>query len=215
MAQEIAISLLDVQKKFGTHIVLDTINLEIQKGEVYGLVGRNGCGKTVLLKLITGFLIPSSGKIVVLGKHIGHDADFPNDVGFLIEMPGFLANESGINNLKYLASTSKKCTEKDIIDTMKVVNLDPKSKKKTGKYSLGMKQRLGIAQAIMEKPQILILDEPMNGLDKHGVEEMRNLFLEMKKKGCTILLASHNKDDIDILCDHVYELDAGIMEKIR
>ena len=145
----------------------------------------------------------------VSGKVIGKDADIPDNVGLIIETPGFLPNYSGFKNLKLLACIKRKIDDKKIMETMERVGLDPKSKKHVNKYSLGMRQRLGIAQAIMEDPDILVLDEPMNGLDNEGVEEMRELFLNLRNEGKTILLASHNKGDIEYLCDTVREMDHG------
>ena len=169
----------------------------------------------MLLKCICGFLRPTSGHVSVNHKIIGQDIDFPQKLGFIIETPGFLMNYSGYKNLKYLASIKKEIDDIAIKEAMELVGLDPEDKKHVGKYSLGMRQRLGIAQAIMEKPDILILDEPMNGLDKSGVEEMRKLFLKIQSEGKLILLTSHNKEDIDVLCDEVYEMDMGNLMRIR
>ena len=146
-------------------------------------------------------------------KIVGQDIDFPQKLGFIIETPGFLMNYSGYKNLKYLASIQKNIDDEEIKESMSLVGLDSADKKHVGKYSLGMRQRLGIAQAIMEKPDILILDEPMNGLDKNGVQEMRELFLQMKSEGKLILLTSHNREDIEVLCDEVYEMEDGILTK--
>ena len=146
-------------------------------------------------------------------KIVGQDIDFPQKLGFIIETPGFLMNYSGYKNLKYLASIQKNIDDEAIKESMSLVGLDSADKKHVGKYSLGMRQRLGIAQAIMEKPDILILDEPMNGLDKNGVQEMRKLFLQMKEEGKLILLTSHNREDIEVLCDEVYEMEDGILTK--
>lgn len=206
---DIVIKVNNVTKSFKTATVLDCISIDFEKGKIYGLVGRNGSGKTMLLKCICGFVIPTEGTITVNGKTIGKDVDIPENLGLIIETPGFLPNYDGFNNLKFLAMIKNKISNNDINEIMKKVGLDNVGKKHVGKYSLGMRQRLGIAQAIMENPDILILDEPMNGLDNNGVEEMRKLFLDLKKEGKTILLASHGKEDISILCDKVYELDHG------
>lgn len=160
-------------------------------------------------------MIPSSGNILVNGKQVGRDIDFPDSMGLIIESPGFLPNISGFKNLKLLADLKGKIKDKDIYEAISKVGLDPKSKKHVGKYSLGMRERLGIAQAIMEDPELLILDEPFNGLDKHGVQDVYQLITEMKNMGKTILLASHNAVDIEILCDTVCEMDAGVLERIR
>ena len=156
---------------------------------------------------------PTAGTISVNNKIVGQDIDFPQKLGFIIETPGFLMNYSGYKNLKYLASIQKNIDDEGIKESMSLVGLDSADKKHVGKYSLGMRQRLGIAQAIMEKPDILILDEPMNGLDKNGVQEMRELFLQMKSEGKLILLTSHNREDIEVLCDEVYEMEDGILTK--
>lgn len=206
---DIIIKLDNVSKSFKTTTVLNNISQEFEKGKIYGLVGRNGSGKTMLLKCICGFVAPTEGKVVVNGKVVGKDVDIPEDIGLIIETPGFLPNYDGFNNLKFLAMINNKISDEDIRNVMKKVGLDNVGKKHVGKYSLGMRQRLGIAQAIMENPSILILDEPMNGLDNSGVEEMRKLFLGLKKEGKTILLASHGKEDISILCDRVLEMDHG------
>lgn len=205
------IDVVNVSKKFGSETVVNDVSLSLDKGKIYGIIGRNGSGKTVLFKMIIGFLRPSSGKIFVDGLEIGKDTDFAKETGIIIETPGFLGGLSGYKNLEYLASINNKIGKAEIREYMGKVGLDPDNRKKVRKYSLGMRQRLGIAQAIMENPHILILDEPMNGLDKQGVEDMRTLFLNLKKQGVTILLASHNREDIDILCDKVYEIDDGYL----
>ncbi len=199
----------NVTKKFGNVIALDRVNISFETGKIYGITGRNGSGKTVLFKTMIGYLKPSEGRVVVRDKEIGKDTDFADNMGIIIENPGFLSRYTGYKNLEYLASIQKLIGKEQIRESMERVGLDPDSKKKVGKYSLGMKQRLGIAQAIMENPDILILDEPMNGLDNQGVEDVRNILLGLKKEGKTIILASHNKEDIEILCDEVYEMDHG------
>ena len=210
-----AISVQNVTKRFGEEIVLDNVSCDFEAGKIHGIIGNNGSGKTVFMKCICGFLIPDKGKIFVNYKQVGKDCDFPDDVGVIIETPGFLPNISGIKNLQILASLRKRIDRGIIIETIRRVGLDPTMKKHVGKYSLGMRQRLGIAQAIMEDPSVLILDEPLNGLDKHGVREMRELIKELRGQGKTIILASHNQSDIDELCDTVWEIDAGIMTVIR
>lgn len=199
----------NLTKKFGSVTALDRINISFQAGKIYGIIGRNGSGKTVLFKTMIGYLKPTGGRIVVGEKEIGKDIDFADNMGIIIENPGFLSRYTGYKNLEYLASIRKIIGKEQIRESMKRVGLDPDSKKKVGKYSLGMKQRLGIAQAIMENPDILILDEPMNGLDNQGVDDVRNILLKLKEEGKTIILASHNKEDIEILCDQVYEMEHG------
>lgn len=206
------ITVEDVTKKYGTVTVLDHVSIAFKKGNIYGIVGRNGSGKTVLFKSMIGYVKPTSGCIRVNGKEIGKDVDFAENIGVIIENPGFLKNYSGYKNLEYLAGIRKIIGKKEIRESMNLVGLDPDNKKKVGKYSLGMRQRLGIAQAIMENPDILILDEPMNGLDNQGVEDIRNILLQLKEQGKTIVLASHNKEDIELLCDEVFEMDHGKMK---
>ena len=213
--RDIAISVQNVSKDFGQERVLKSVSRDFEKGKIHGIVGNNGSGKTVLMKCICGFLIPTEGTVTVNGKHVGRDVDFPPGLGLIIETPGFLPNLSGAKNLEILASLNKKIGLAEIADSIRRVGLDPLMKKPVGKYSLGMRQRLGIAQAIMEDPALLILDEPLNGLDKHGVREMRDLIKGLKADGKTILLASHNQGDIDELCDTVCEMDAGVMTIIR
>ncbi|EOS76335.1 MAG: ABC transporter ATP-binding protein [Lachnospiraceae bacterium] len=203
------ISIENLTKKFGDVTVIDNVNLSIERGKIYGIIGRNGSGKTVLFKLITGYLSPTGGRVVVSGKEIGKDIDFADNIGIIIENPGFLKGYTGFKNLAYLAGIRNVIGKEEIRESMEKVGLDPDSNKKVGKYSLGMKQRLGIAQAIMENPEILILDEPMNSLDNQGVEEIRKLLMELRDEGKTIVLASHNKEDIEILCDKVCEMDRG------
>lgn len=210
--REDVIIIENVCKSFRDEQVLKNITYTLKAGKIYGLIGNNGSGKTVLLKCICGFLIPDSGRILVWGKQIGRDVDFPENIGAIIESPGFLPNMTGMKNLRILAALNGKIKNDDIRKAVCKVGLDPDLKKNVGKYSLGMRQRLGIAQAIMENPDILILDEPFNGLDKKGIEEIRRLIQELKQEGKTILLVSHNQKDIDILCDEVCEIDNGRLE---
>ena len=212
---DIVIRVEGVYKRFGTDTVLKDVSRSFERGRIHGIVGNNGSGKTVLMKCICGFLIPDGGSITVNGERVGVDVDFPRDMGLIIETPGFLPNITGVKNLEILASLNKKIGLREIAASMRAVSLDPSMNKPVGKYSLGMRQRLGIAQAIMENPSLLILDEPLNGLDKHGVMEMRQLIKGLKEQGKTILLASHNQGDIDELCDTVCEMDAGVMTMIR
>ncbi|MBD5555893.1 MAG: ATP-binding cassette domain-containing protein [Roseburia sp.] len=213
MESSAAIRVENAVKVYGNQTVLDHVSLEIRSGEICGIVGRNGSGKTVLFKSICGFTPLTEGRITVGDKVIGKDVDMPDRVGAIIENPGFLNNYSGYKNLKFLAMIRKRIGKEEIHRAIKKVGLDPDSKKWVGKYSLGMRQRLGLAQAIMENPDILILDEPMNGLDNQGVEDMRKMLLEQRDQGKTILMASHNPADIDILCDVVYEMDQGVLRE--
>ena len=199
----------DIVLRFKKDILLDHVSYKCEQGKIHGIVGRNGSGKTLLMKCICGFIRPNEGHIYVRDKEIGKDIDFTPDTGIIIETPGFIPYYSGYRNLKVLAAINNHISRKDIENAMYQVGLDPTMKKRVATYSLGMRQRLGIAQAIMEDPSLIILDEPFNGLDKHGVEEMREYFLSLKKKGKTILLTSHNTEDIEYLCDTVVEMDHG------
>ena len=205
----------NVTKKFGEAVVLDNVSAEFEGGKVHGLIGRNGSGKTMLMKCICGIVPVTSGSISVDGKIIGKDTDIPKDVGVIIEAPGFLPGYTAYENLKFLALINRKIGKAEIKEAIKSVGLNPDDKKRVGKFSLGMRQRLGLAQAIMEDPDLLILDEPMNGLDKDGVSDMRQYLLDLKAQGKTILTASHSAEDIDVLCDTVCEMDKGRLTKIR
>lgn len=206
------IKVKDVCKYFGKTQVLDHVNMECRQGEITGIIGRNGAGKTVLFKIICGLLSLDSGEILINGIKRERQADVLPSVGIIIEEPAFLKNYSGIKNLEYLYTINNKNNRRYLESNMEKVGLDPKSKKHVGKYSMGMRQRLAIAQSIMEEPEFLVLDEPFNGLDSHGVNEMRELFLELKKRGKVILIASHNSEDINILCDNVYSMESGILK---
>ncbi len=208
---ENCIEVQNVVKRFRDQVVLKNVSISFEKGQIHGIVGRNGSGKTVLFKCICGLMHPEEGVILVNGKRVGRDVDMPEDIGAIIEAPGFLPNYSGYKNLRFLANIRRKIGKEEILNVLKTVGLDPESRKHVGKYSLGMRQRLGIAQAIMEDPEILILDEPMNGLDNAGVQDIRALLLKLKEQGKTILLASHNHEDIAALCDTVHEMDGGIL----
>lgn len=209
------IKVKDVCKYFGKTQVLDHVNMECRQGEITGIIGRNGAGKTVLFKIICGLLSLDSGEILINGIKRERQADVLPSVGIIIEEPAFLKKYSGIKNLEYLYMINNKNNRQYLESIMEKVGLDPKSKKHVGKYSMGMRQRLAIAQSIMEEPEFLVLDEPFNGLDIHGVNEMRELFLELKKRGKVILIASHNSEDINILCDNVYSMESGILNVIR
>ena len=209
----VAIKVENVYKSFGKTVVLQDINVLFEKGKIHGLIGRNGSGKTMLMKCICGFVPVSSGEIIINGKILKNGKEIPDNIGVIIETPGFLPAYSAYRNLKFLADIKGKISKQEIYEAISKVGLDPKSKKHVGKYSLGMRQRLGLAQAIMEDPDILILDEPMNGLDKDGVKDMQNYLLDLVAKGKTIIIASHSSEDISILCDEVYEIDKGILTK--
>ncbi len=195
--------------------ILNNVSMHFDRRKIHGLIGRNGSGKTMLMKCICGFVKLTSGEIFVDNKQIGKDCDFPDNTGIIIETPGFIPYYSGYKNLKLLADLRKRISSDEVKEAMKKVELDPELKLHVRKYSLGMRQRLGLAQAIMENPDLLILDEPMNGLDKDGVADMRKYLLELKAQGKTILIASHSAEDIDILCDTVCEMDKGVLTRLQ
>ena len=205
----------NVTKKLGDTVVLNNISVAFDDKKIHGLVGRNGSGKTMLMKCICGFVPVTSGRITVNDKEIGKDIDVPESCGIIIETPGFLPEYSGYRNLKFLADIKGNVKKEAIMDAIRSVGLDPSSKKHVGKYSLGMRQRLGLAQAIMEDPDLLILDEPMNGLDKEGVSDMRKYLIDLKNKGKTLIIASHSTEDIETLCDTVFEMEKGSLTQIR
>lgn len=204
----------DLCLTIGKTEILKNVNVSFESGMIHGLVGRNGSGKTMLMKCICGFVRPTSGEVIVEGKRVGRDIDFPQNMGFIIETPGFIPYYSGYKNLKLLAGLNRKISKEQVRESMKQVGLDPDLKRHVRKYSLGMRQRLGIAQAIMEDPELLILDEPFNGLDKDGVKEMRKYLLSLKERGKTILICSHSAEDISVLCETVHEMDKGVIQRL-
>ena len=195
--------------------VLDNINLSLEKGRIYGFFGRNGSGKTMLFRAILGLIKASTGKILIDGKVLGNEIEFPNSCGVIIENPGFWEEYTGFKNLKLLASIKNEISDEEISKWMKVFDLDPMDKKVYRKYSLGMKQKLALTQAFMENPELLILDEPTNALDEESVKNVRKLILEEKEKGKIILIASHNKEDINLLSDEKFKLDKGHLSKFE
>lgn len=208
------IDIKNVSLRIGKTDILKSINISFEEGRIHGLIGRNGSGKTMLMKCICGFIRPTSGIITVGGKQIGKDIDFPENMGIIIEAPGFIPYYFGYKNLKLLAGLKGKIGKNEIIKSMEQVGLDPYLKRHVRKYSLGMRQRLGLAQAIMENPDLLILDEPMSGLDKEGVSDMRGYLKLFREQGKTILIASHSAEDISILCDTVCEMDKGVLSSM-
>ncbi|SEN68614.1 ABC-2 type transport system ATP-binding protein [Mesobacillus persicus] len=209
------ITLENVSKKFKGNTLFNQVNLNIEKGRIYGIVGPNGSGKSVLFKMICGFIYPDEGNLIVEGKLIGQSKNrFPNNFGIIIDRPGYIANKTGFQNLKELASILGVIDEDKIEDTMELVGLLPESDQKVKNYSLGMKQKLAIAQAIMEDQQVLILDEPFNALDFDSVKHIRKLLDSYRQEGRTILITSHNQEDIDILCDSVYRINNFKLEKV-
>ena len=209
-----AIEVKNLSLQIDKHQILQGVTVSFEEGKIHGLIGRNGSGKTMLMKCICGFVHPTAGTVVVQNQQVGKDIDFPDDMGIIIETPGFIPQYSGLRNLKLLAALNRKIGTEQIRAAMRSVGLDPDMKRKVRKYSLGMRQRLGLAQAIMENPSILILDEPFNGLDKEGVEEMRSYLLNLRKQGKTVLIASHSAEDISVLCDTVHEMDHGMITEL-
>ena len=203
------ITVKNLSLKIQKDVILSDIDLHIERGKITGLVGRNGCGKTMLMKCITGFVKPTQGEVIFDGKKIGEEIDFQKNTGIIIETPAFVPYYSGYKNLMELAMLQKKIGKAEVEAVLKQVGLYEARHKLVRKYSLGMRQRLGIAQALMENPETLILDEPMNGLDNECVALVRGILAELKKQGKTILLVSHNAEDIRVLCDVIYEMDKG------
>lgn len=212
---DIVIEVKHLNKEFKDNPVLRDVSLTCKTGKIYGVVGYNGSGKTVLFKCICGFLRPTKGDIIIRGETLGKKHDFIQDAGVIIEEPAFVRNYTAIKNLEFLYMIRHKRDRQHLEDVLKTVGLNPKENKKVGQFSLGMKQRLAIAQGIMENQSILIFDEPMNGLDKKGVTDIRNLLLQKKNEGKTIIIASHNREDIDLLCDEVYEIEDGYLKRER
>lgn len=193
--------------------ILTDINLTFESGKIYGLHGHNGSGKTMLLRAICGLILPTSGSVTVDGKTVGKDIEFPDSVGVIIENMSLIPEYTGFKNLQLLAGIKKKIGDSEIRDTLTSVGLDPDDKRKVKEYSLGMKQKLNFAQAIMEKPELLLLDEPTNAMDVQTVEKVRSILVEMKEKGTLIIIASHNKEDLDALCDEFIDICDGKIQR--
>lgn len=209
------ITLENVTKKIRGSMIIDDVTLSLDSGNVYGLCGYNGCGKTMLMRLIAGLIIPTTGKISFDGKILGKDIDFPESMGILIENPAFLSGLTGFDNLKLLSSIKKEITEDVITKTITRVGLNPKDKKKYRKYSLGMKQRLGIASAIMESPKLIILDEPTNALDSNGVDIAKKIIAEERDRGALVIVTCHERSILEEISDVIYSIEHGrIIEKI-
>ena len=225
------IEIKNISKIYGKNQALKQVNYIFHSGKVYGLVGANGCGKTTLMRCICGFTQPDSGYVVVNGCLVGgkntlrrlrregleaaHDkiADFSPSTGVIIEEPGFLNHLSGMDNLKLLMAVGGRDSVEQAAEAMRAVELDPNEKKPVGQYSLGMRQRLGFAQAVMENPDVLLLDEPFNAMDAHAMEEVHSLIAQLRSKGKTIVIASHSVEDIRRACDTVLQMDAGVIVK--
>jgi len=213
-ADHASVRLLEVTKAFGQKVVLEAVNLAVAPGEICGLMGRNGSGKTTLLRIICGLVRPTSGQVIVLGENIAATGRFPADVGAIIEHPGFLPQYTGKRNLEFLAMIRGRIGMPEIEAAMRRVGLDPDLRTPVGKYSLGMRQRLGIAQAIMERPKVLVLDEPTSALDERGVEEVHTLLRQLRDDGVAIVLTSHDRDEIQQLCDSALVLEGGRLKPL-
>lgn len=209
------IRIQNLTKMIRKKTVLDHVDVVFTGGNIYGLYGRNGCGKTMLLRAICGLIYPTEGEILFDDKVLHKDMDFPDDIGVVIENVELLPQYDAYTNLKLLAEIKGKIGETEIKDMMERIGLDPDDRKKAGAFSLGMKQKLAIAQAMMEEPDVLLLDEPTNGLDEESVYNIRQMLLEEKERGCIILLASHNKEDLSILADHIVKMEEGKIEEIK
>lgn len=196
-------------KNFKKVTVLDDINLTLESGKVIGLKGKNGSGKTMLMRAISGLILPTSGKVFINDKELGKQISFPPSIGLLIENPSFIANYTGFKNLKILASIQNKISDEEIREAIRKVGLKPDDPRTFKKYSLGMKQRLGIAAAIMEKPDIVILDEPINALDEAGAGLIKGILDELKANGSLIIIACHDTEELNYLSDEVYEIYEG------
>ena len=203
------IELKDVEKTIRGVTVLQGINVRFEAGRVYGLKGKNGCGKTMLMRLICGLIRPTHGTVDINGEILGKEISFPHSIGALIENPAFIDGYTGFKNLQILASIQGKIGDEEIRDALRKVGLDPDDKRKYRKYSLGMKQRLGIACAFMEHPEIVVLDEPINALDDKGVELVHDILHDLKEKGTLVIIACHDQEEMEQLADEIYLMGEG------
>lgn len=203
------INIDNISKSFDKGLVLNNINLYFESGKVYGLKGRNGSGKTMLLRAISGLILPDKGTIKIDDKILGDDLSFPPSVGVLIENPGYIPELSGKENLKNIADIKSVISDDEINEIMKYFDLEPESKKPVKKYSLGMKQKLGLCMAFMEDPELILLDEPMNALDEKAVNDLKDLILKKEKEGKLIIIASHDLEDLEELTDEIIEMQNG------
>lgn len=205
----------DLSKKFKKVTILENINMKLESGKIYGIVGRNGSGKSVFLKILCSFYKPTTGEILFDNINYNSNNNFPPSVRALIENPTFFPDLTGFENLKLLSSIQNKIGDEEIIKTLDQVNLLSEKDKKYSEYSLGMKQKLGIAQVLMENPDVMIFDELFNGIEEKTVEKIRNILLELKNQNKIIIVTSHIKEDIDILSDEVYKFDCGRVERVK
>ena len=203
------LEITNLNKEIGKTMILQNINMQMEQGGIYGLMGINGSGKTMIMRCMCGLVRPTNGSVKINGKELGKDIDFPQSLGALIENPGFIEHYSAIDNMKALASIRKKAGELEIKELLQRVGLDDKDKKKVKKYSLGMRQKLGIAMALLEDPDMIILDEPFNALDEKSVEIVKQIILDAKKRNKLIIISCHNKDDLNQLSDEIYKIENG------
>lgn len=209
------ISAQGITKRFGKRVIMDGVDFELPAGHIYAICGANGSGKSVFLRILVGLIHPTQGQVAIFGQRIGEEAEFPRSTGALIDHPGFLLNESGFRNLLLLAKISGGATPAKIAETLYFVGLDPHDRKPVKAYSVGMRQRLGLAQAIMEDPELLILDEPTAGLDFDGQREIYDYLIELRRQGKTILITSHSQAEIKLLCDRAFLLAEGMLEPMK
>lgn len=209
------IELKNVCKSFNKNKVIKNVSMTLEGGNIYGFYGRNGTGKSVLQKIIAGLYVPTSGEVIIDGVDINKTGDYPKNMRILIEKPAFFPDISGLENLKLLADINKAINEEKILETLEIVNLIDEKNKKYCKYSLGMKQKLGIAQVIMENPDILIFDEPFNGIEQVTVDKLTEYLLNEKKKGKLIIISTHIKEDLIKLSDKIYLFDNGVINKVK
>lgn len=209
------IDVKNLSKEFGKEYILKDINLHMESGHVYGLKGKNGSGKTMLMRAVCGLIFPSQGEIVIDGKVLGKELSFPENVGALIENPGFIGEYTGARNLKTLAAIKKIAGDAEIRESLIKVGLDPDDKKKFKKYSLGMKQKLGIAAAIFEKPELVILDEPTNALDEKSIELLKNIIEELRDNGALVILSCHDTEELMQISDTIFCMENGSIKAIE
>lgn len=209
------IELKNVNKSYKGLTLFEELNIKFEKGKIYGIIGHNGSGKSVLFKMICGFIEPDKGEIIIDSNYRFKNSKFPNDFGIIIDRPGYIGNKTGLENLKLLAQIQDKITDQDIKNSMEKVGLQPNATQKMKNYSLGMKQKIAICQAFMENQEVLILDEPFNALDIDSVQTVRQLLLNFKEEGKTIILTSHNNEDIEKLCDEVFRIRNYKLETVN
>lgn len=209
------ISLRGVEKSYHQRVLFTDVNLDIQPGTAVGIQGENGSGKSVLLKIMTRFVTPDAGTVHIDDRYLSADRVFPEGFGVLIDRPGYIPNQTGLQNLVSLARIRKVIDEQKVRDTMTLLGLDPELPQKARHYSLGMKQRLGLAQAIMEDQPVMVLDEPLNALDEETAAEMREFLRALVAGGRTLIMTSHQREDIEAVCDHAYRLRRGRLETVR